>query len=713
MAMARKTCFLLVFALVAVAFAPAQAFAAPAPPEIVGSSIPVDADAFYKGLSGAEARAKIKADALDTGQLPLAADGAAADAFAADGLGVGEVRTLYGDGFRDFTLMAIGDNCEIWVANDLSYPAGDPRPVPVVTQAQVDYLFAEFNGNIYPNATGYFGMTADRDGTGSVFESWGLDGYATDNPQRVMILVFNIIDEAYYDPAFPFYTAGYFWPEMNDVYANRNIIHIDSHDWANRIGPDASRPYLYEQVFTHEYEHAIHYDHDPGEPSWVDEGLADLAPYLVGYGHSAGHIAYYLQYHRTPLTVWNGGLEDYGESYLFQLYLLENFGGAPFVKALVDEPANGIEGIENQLAAFGYTASFDDIYRDWTVANYLDDEARTGLSGATLGYDSLDIPSDDTWGYTIEWGVDNVYGSNASGKIPLPRYYGGYKSNTVQYPIGTVMPYGPMYLTYSGMEPSLVSSFRGDASSGIEPFAGDYELWGGRGDLLATEARMAVPVPIGANGTLALEVNYQIEEYWDFAFVQVSTDGGATWASLANAHTTSTFDPNAIGGVIANVPGFTGSSGGWSHEVFDLSAYEGQSILVRFLYITDWATNESGFYADEILITDASGTVFYDGLEAGAGSWVLSGFEHTTGLAANDWALTFLNPVYLKGKLLEIQITESDPVAAGVFQTDTTVLDTSALNRDEVTIIMSNHQPEANSAAAGYRLLVSKERRLK
>src|SRR5512133_1797312 len=247
MTMARKTFYLLICAAMVLAFTPIGASAAPSPPDTSGSSIAVDADAYYKGLTGATARLKIKADAA------LASDAIAAEAMSVDAVGVGDIRTLYGDGFQDFTLKAMGDNCEIWVANDLSYPAGDPRPTPVVTQAQVDYLAAEFDGNIYPQMTNYYGFTADRDGTGSYFESIGLgEAYATDNPQRVMILVFNIIDEAYYDPAFPFYTAGYFWPEMNDVYANRNIIHIDSHDWANRVGAGVARPHLYEQVFTHE-----------------------------------------------------------------------------------------------------------------------------------------------------------------------------------------------------------------------------------------------------------------------------------------------------------------------------------------------------------------------------------------------------------------------------------------------------------------------------
>ena len=665
--------------------------------------IAVDADPYYKGLSDETASAKIMGDTA----MAAASLEAAKASLSGSAVGVGDVKLLYGDGWRNFTLKAIGGNAEIWLANDLSYPAGDPRPTPVVTDEQIDYILEEFNENIYPSNTNYFGFTNDRDGTGGLFHTLGYDWYETDNPQRVMILIFNIIDESYYDPEYPFFVAGFFWPTMTDDYADRNIIHIDSHDWANRIGPGVTHPYDYEGTVTHEYEHAIHYDHDADEAAWVDEGMADLSGFFAGYGHASGHLAYYMVYHRTSLTNFAGGLEDYGKSYLFQLYLNENFGGPAFIKALVDEQANGIEGIENQLAAFGYGTSFDDIYRDWTLANYLDDPTLTGDSGGQLGYDTLDIPSGDTLGYSIQWSIKNYYGSDNQGNLPIPRYWGGYKSGTVQYPIGSIPPYAPMYLTYKGVQPELISNFRGADSSGIEPYSGDYELYGGRATLLFNECTLAAPVSLGADAELSFWTWYEIEDLWDFGFVQISTDGGSTWTSLANDDTTSNHDPSAHPDVIANLPGFTGSSGGWVQETFDLSAYAGQSVLVRFLYVTDWATELTGFFVDEIAVTDSSGTVFSDGLESGSGNWVLDGWQRTTGLVVNDWQLTFINPQYTLGKFSGYQILNDSIFVDGGYQWDLTRLSTLALGSDVVTIIVSNHQPEAQSFAAAYRLLVS------
>jgi bacillopeptidase F (M6 metalloprotease family) len=264
-----------------------------------------------------------------------------------------------------------------------------------------------------------------------------------------------------------------------------------------------------------------------------------------------------------------------------------------------------------------------------------------------------------------------------------------------------------VYLTYKGVQPELISDFRADGSSGIAPYSGAYELYGGRAALLFNSCTLVSPVALGAAAQLSFWTWYDIEEFWDFGFVQISTDGGSTWTSLENNDTTSEHDPSAHPDVIANLPGFTGSSGGWVEETFDLGAYASECVLIRFLYVTDWATELTGFFVDDIAITDSIGTVFTDGLESGSGSWGLKGWQCTTGLVENDWQLTFINPQYIKRKFSGCEIQNDSMFGAGDYQYDVTQLSTLALGRDVVTIIVSNHQPEAQSFAAEYRLLVS------
>ena len=119
-----------------------------------------------------------------------------------------------------------------------------------------------------------------------------------------------------------------------------NVITLDAFDWANRVGEDPSsapwsdgdpandRPELYEGVIAHELEHLLMNYSDPGELSWVDEGLADVAAFLNGYDMTGSHLTYQQVFHReTSLTRWGGGLENYGASFSYFAYLWEQAGG--------------------------------------------------------------------------------------------------------------------------------------------------------------------------------------------------------------------------------------------------------------------------------------------------------------------------------------------------------------------------------------------------
>ncbi len=145
--------------------------------------------------------------------------------------------------FTDFYLIAETPTAELWVQADLSYPAGDPRDLPVVTCEQAAYLLSEFDNNMYPVETSFFGTHDFHDGSNSLLEAWGYfePGYFFNEAGRQVVLVSNIRDDAYYDPDYPNYIAGFYSPSF-EAYFDRNIMSIDSHDWFNRVGPNGTRP---------------------------------------------------------------------------------------------------------------------------------------------------------------------------------------------------------------------------------------------------------------------------------------------------------------------------------------------------------------------------------------------------------------------------------------------------------------------------------------
>ena len=151
-----------------------------------------------------------------------------------------------------------------------------------------------------------------------------------------------------------------------------------------------------------------------------------------------------------------------------------------------------------------------------------------------------------------------------------------------------------------------------------EPFAGGKVFYSGSGASLDNFMSKQVTLPAGAQ--LTAKVNYQIEEDWDYAYVVVSTDSGATWTHVPTnlSRTTNPYEQNFGNGI-------TGASDGWVDLTADLSAFSG-NVLVGFRYWTDGYVHEPGFSVDEVSI--AGGAT--DGAETDAG-WTFKGFSAIDG----------------------------------------------------------------------------------
>jgi len=539
------------------------------------------------------------------------------------------------DYWQNFHWVMTGTHCYIYVAWDAEnyydpvtdeyvfenplYPIGGWSPEDRISTAQLTYLVNEFDSNIYPTMTNTFGFPVPRPASET----------------RIYILIMNIRDPSYYDASIGWYVVGYFsWGE--DVVANKNMIHIDSFDWANRIGPNVASPYTYEGTFAHEFEHLIHNDIDFDEESWVDEGLADMAIYICGYGHDTGNIAYYFAYHPwTSLTFWGGNLENYGCCYLFQLYLWEHFGGTPFTVDLVHNQLNGIEGVVDTLHDRGYMVSFDQVFQDWAIANYIDD---LSIGNGKYGYYTLDIPSRDTWGYSIQYFLWNWWIS-----MEFNRGFGWQAS---WWP-GTVQPYTANYwefgFTPAGQEVNFL--YGGDAYAGFPPHSGMYHWYGGVGNWVWRQLHQTFSIP-ASGATLRFWTRYEIEVDWDYGYVEVHDLTSNTWTTLPGLMTTTTLpheqdNPNTPAGRepvdyfhSGTWNALTGFSGGYYEEVMSLADFAGHEIELYFVYWTDGAYNEVGFFVDDISIPEMG---FNDPVE-GAGTWTNEGWTLTTGTDfPNNW----------------------------------------------------------------------------
>ena len=527
-----------------------------------------------------------------------------------------------------------------------------------------------------------------------------------DGGQNIDILTYNIVDEAFFNPDAVQFAIGFFSSTFQEEF-NRNIFFLDSLAWSYGLGADAVVPYTIEGTFAHEFEHLIMNDHDADELSWIDEGLAELAIYLNGFGHDGGAVVYYLAFHRDSLTAWDNFLADYGASYLFQLYLLENFGERShgvwdntWTRGMVDEPANGIAGVEAQTGA-----DFKDLYDSWIMANLQDRPDVEARGGFPMGYDEIDLRPfvDPDYGtMSIRQAIKQIYGADVNGNLPLSRYFGGATSGTVEFPLGTAEPYSAIYKSYGGARPSISINFRGESESGVMPPDGTHEVYSGSGALLE-DRMLSLDTPVG--GTLTFQTWYQIEDEWDYGFVEASTDGGATWTKLTGSITQTSTNPNlstawanALGDAASSDKVITGDSGGWVEATFDLPAASG--VLVRFSYYTDEFFEERGWFIDEVQVDGVD-----ESFEGGAPGWDLDGWSITTGLFENDWVLAYVNPK----KRMPDATGYVDPVDTGDgYQRSSTHLNTTKLNNDRVVVVFAN-RPAEDAFEAGYLILVHKK----
>ncbi|RME81571.1 MAG: hypothetical protein D6775_13245, partial [Caldilineae bacterium] len=292
-----------------------------------------------------------------------------------------------------YTVAYIGDNVEVWVQQDLNYynPDGTLNPIhpnaddaEKITPERIQYYADTFENTVRPLETDIYGPYNDRDGSQAFLPALvGLpaDYYVTDNPQRVVILVSNIRDSHFYDPVNSSSLIAGFVSSTLNFYMDRNIFTIDSQAWDRRLGPPN---YDWEGTLAHEFQHLIATDSPGGtQDTWMEEGLAEFAEFLVGYRPLPWSWRTQFQDHpENSLIVWGDQnadpdqsrgyeiLADYHQSDLFLTYLAGRLkeaglgegadGHLRLVAGLQRSELYGPAAIDEMLTAVGAPFTFID-----------------------------------------------------------------------------------------------------------------------------------------------------------------------------------------------------------------------------------------------------------------------------------------------------------------------------------------------------------------
>ncbi|KAB8139901.1 hypothetical protein F8S13_26350 [Chloroflexia bacterium SDU3-3] len=381
------------------------------------------------------------------------------------------------------------------------------------------------------------------------------------------------------------------------------VIGIDSYP----LGSDG-----YAETLAHEFQHMIEWNVARRSPSWFNEGMSTNAEELFGF-RDPYQEAQHLEEPDIQLTTWSAEAAQtgrhYGTSRLFLRYIATHYGGEQTLGGLVKADAGNNTQAFVDLAQKKYPdiTSFADVVSDWTVANVLNDK---GVDEGRYAYDIAEtartekaLPSDRT--DVSQFGADYL---------------------TLE---------GPATLHFDGA--STVSLV------GATPKGGTGMWWSNAGDDSVQMLTKEFDLSGQTKATLSFDAWYEIERHYDYAFVTASTDGGTTWQTIKGGTTTDE-DPQGqnFGNGITGVSGSPSSEinegvdGQWLPEQFDLSAYAGKKILLRFWLISDSALNGAGLLIDNIQIPELG---YSDDVEQGDDGWQATGFVRTSGTLPQLWAL--------------------------------------------------------------------------
>lgn len=256
------------------------------------------------------------------------------------------------------TCRKVGLYCYVFVADDQWNTRVDQTQVDELARTFDDQTGTYPDRGIYEVVTSTFGSPPD-----------------VDNDPRIALFVLDIQDG--YGNGSDNYYAGYFDDQDQFSGNRRDMLYLDT--YPADLSSDEPKATL-----AHEFQHLVHWRHDPDEERWVNEGCSGYAELVTGYATNSGSA--FADHPDDDLTEWSETLIDYDQTFMFITYLGEQYGGSEFIRQLVWQTHNGITGINMVLSYFNQPVHFEEVFADWAVANYVDDEGK-------YGHRAIDVPT--------------------------------------------------------------------------------------------------------------------------------------------------------------------------------------------------------------------------------------------------------------------------------------------------------------------------------
>lgn len=285
----------------------------------------------------------------------------------------------------------------------------------------ISALSAEFDNIIYPQMRQFYGEERTP---------------GIDNDKKIYILLSNMAKNTggYFNP-----NDEYYKTQVKDGRSNeKEIIYLN----INFINDPSVKLFL-----AHEFQHMINWHQKKSlsgadEEVWLNEALSEYSSALLGYDQPyTGSIAElrindFLRNSSDSLTEWKNINQDYSSVNLFMQFLADHYG-KNILKQIINSKKTGIEAINDALRSLNYKTSFSEIFKDWQIANYLNDKkifnGKYAYQSAILNYETLHVVPTETFTvqedktiksieYTKDWSgkwyqLNSSFANNSPNKI--------------------------------------------------------------------------------------------------------------------------------------------------------------------------------------------------------------------------------------------------------------------------------------------------------
>lgn len=367
---------------------------------------------------------------------------------------------------------------------------------------------------------------------------------------------------------------------------------------------------LYFGTLVHELQHLIQWYVDPNESTWLNEGLSQLAEIYVGLDTAT--VIDYSHRPETRLNSWDYETDvvdaHYSGAYLYSVYLWEQLGETA-VQELSRHPANGIASVYAILQGYAPERSLTDFTADWVAANFLDNPD----AGSQFTYEHLDLSRP-----SFEWRIKELPQEKT---LALDQFGTHYIDLDMR---------GPITITFAGNTTAPLMN--------TDPRSGEQIWYAAAQDETNAHLTTTFDLTNLDSATLNFATWYDLEEEYDFAYISISRDGGATWDLLVPDHSTA----GEFG------PAYNGRSefesdqlDGWVKESISLNSYVGQPVLMRFDVLTDSAISGQGFAIDDVTVPELG---YLDDAENQTSDWEANGFVQVGKQLPQQWAIQFIEP---------------------------------------------------------------------